>query len=120
MFKLIGIGIKADASIARKIVDGIAIIGIASLIVVGMVTAINHIKRDVVNNEIKTYAIEQPRIRSGNQALITCEDGIVHVDNGLDGYVWGETVKVKWASPIIGGTDMVKTLYCLNGSIRAE
>ena len=64
--------------------------------------------------------VELPRIQSGNQAVITCENGIVHVDNGLDGIVWGESVRVKWASPIIGGTDMVKTLYCLNGSIRAE
>jgi hypothetical protein len=64
--------------------------------------------------------VEQPAIQSGNQAVITCEDGIVHVDNGLDGIVWGETVTVKWDSPVIGGTDMVKTLYCLNGSIRAE
>jgi len=64
--------------------------------------------------------IQLPRVQSGNQAVITCEDGIVHVDNGLDGIVWGESVRVKWASPIIGGTDMVKTLYCLNGSIRAD
>ena len=38
MLKLIGIGIKTDASIVRKIVDGIAIIGIAILVAVGTVT----------------------------------------------------------------------------------
>ena len=60
MLKLIGIGIKADTNIARKIVDGIAIIGIGILIVVGMVTAINHIKQEgfpLIGNEAK---IEMP------------------------------------------------------------
>ena len=60
--------------------------------------------------------VEQPAIQSGNQAVITCESGIIH----MDGIAHGETVKVKWSSPVIGGTDMVKTLYCLNGSVRAE
>jgi len=83
----------------KKLIAGIAI-GIIGIVTIGC------------GNEI----IEQPAIQTGQQAVITCEDGIVH----MDGIAQGETVTVKWASPIIGGSDMVKTLYCLNGSIRAE
>jgi len=83
----------------KKLIAGIAI-GIIGIVTIGC------------GNEI----VEQPTIQSGNQAVISCEDGIVH----MDGIAKGEIVTVKWESPVIGQSDMIKNLYCLNGSIRAE
>ena len=66
----------------------------------------------------RDYRDRKHRMR--NQAVITCEghnakgNGIIH----LDGIAQGETVTIKWASPVIGQSDMTKTLYCLNGSPR--
>ena len=87
----------------KKLLAGIGI-GIIGIVSIGC------------GNEI----IEQPAIQTGQQAVITCEghndkgNGIIH----LDGIAQGETVTIKWASPVIGQSDMTKTLYCLNGSPR--
>jgi hypothetical protein len=120
-------------------IAGIAVIIVAILGIISMaLVAIGIIKtyglpfvstemvviESVVIPEALTQAqanrIRQAQVQSGNQAIITCENGLVYVDNGIGGLVWGEVMKVKWESPVINQPDMVKTLYCLNGSIRTE
>jgi hypothetical protein len=107
----------------------LSIIGIVSITTIAVVIVIEYRSADVIEQSIvkpealtqaQANMIRQAQVQSGNQAIITCENGLVYVDNGIGGLVWGEVMKVKWESPVINQPDMVKTLYCLNGSIRTE
>ena len=120
MLNLIGIKVDAKTSLPRRIANGLTITVMGVLVVVAMLAitgcgAGKLVKTGKHANQI----LEQPAIQSGDQAVITCKSGLVHID----GIEQGETVTVKWASPVISikstDLDMVKTLYCVNGSIRS-
>ena len=66
--------------------------------------------------ESEPVVIQQPAIQTGQQATIECIGGEVRID-GVNRSKW---VTINWESPVINQPDMVKTLYCLNGSIRTE
>ena len=85
----------------------VAILGIVSMALVATAMIKTYGLPFVTTSE--PVVIQQPAIQTGQQSVIECIDGKVHID----GISKGKQVTINWASPVINQPDMTKTLYCL-------